>query len=647
MFSLFKSYVNKTLNEEADQDMAFLDLSTKQRFAKLFLKRSPSRVVSVDEHTTYIFEHKFNYYKQVGNGSLSTSIRKTLSPLFENWHESIAKHHSMLQLSKLKKEDPDMFDQLNKVFTKLFDAVKKAITQVETTDFINDISKEVRMASLIDEDENDLRRDTDCIDFQNGRLNLKNLEFADRTDKDWCLKFLDYNFQMKPNKHIKREVQEVIKQICNNNDEDYDFILSWLGYMITSKTNQQKFVNIVGPSASNGKSTLIKMVEKAFSIYFYKADRRLFSQNFTKIHKSFAQMKNARAVYMEELSKGKIDSELIKDLVDGNGINNEVMFGTTEYIDILFKLMFLSNNFMNFETDAGLKRRMINIEFKSRFVSADKVEDVKKEDLTNPNIFPLDFGLLKRFSNPDYLNAIVHIVIKKSKAFFEGGPDGLLAIPQKYEALTNELCEENDKFQNFIDNTFILTGKDTDRISKMYFTDLYNGYTKLTHAASTILTSIKSHNLNYQRLQRADHNGQSVRGAIMGIKLKPVNDFDDSSSTSSFTTNSSTVMTDLPDPDGLDSGIPQTIHQQSNMATLQMIQENKNLRERLDTQTSEIEDLKRQLEELRRPKVPVLVADVTPTPVPTKFSFANKMNNITTKSLKSSTVNKMLNSIEI
>ena len=103
MFRLYKDFVTKTINEPVDSDMAFLDLSTKQRFAKLFLKRSPSRVVSVDEHTTYIFEHKFNYYKLVGNGSLSTSIRKTLSPLFEIWHESIAKHHSMLQLSKLKK----------------------------------------------------------------------------------------------------------------------------------------------------------------------------------------------------------------------------------------------------------------------------------------------------------------------------------------------------------------------------------------------------------------------------------------------------------------------------------------------------------------------------------------------------------------
>jgi len=299
---------------------------------------------------------------------------------------------------------------------------------------------------------------------------------------------------------------------------------------------------------------------------------------------------------------------------------------------------------MNFESDAGLKRRMINIEFKSRFVPADKVEEVKNEmkemnieSEGNPNVFPLDYGLLKRFAHPDYLNAIVHLIIKKSKSFFEGGTDGVLVVPQKYEALTNDLCAENDKMQNFIDNTFILTGKDTDRISKMYFTDLYNGYTKLTHAASTILTSIKSHNLNYQRLQRADYNGSSVRGAIIGIKLKPVKDFDDTSSTSSFSSTSSTMVTYMPDPDGLDSGIVPTVQQSSSMATLQMIQENKNLRERLDIQSSEIEELKRQLEEMKQSKVHVPVAT----------SFADKMNNITTKSLKSSTVNKMLKSIEI
>jgi hypothetical protein len=316
------------------------------------------------------------------------------------------------------------------------------------------------------------------------------------------------------NKEVKSEVVEVLKKICNSDDDDYEFITNFLAYCITSETKEQKYLNVVGPSASNGKSTIIKLMEEALSIYIFKAKKDLFSEAYSKGHKYFAQTKNKRIVYIEELDKKKVDADLIKDVVDGNQINNEVLFATTEKIDINFKLMFLSNNLMNFDADSGIKRRLIHFEFRNKFVS---LQDLEKERINHKigKVFALDNSLVSKFhTNDSYKNALIHILIKKAKQYFDSG----LTIPEKYVEIAKEICEENDKFKNFFENHFEITNKDVDRIAKDELRDMYNSYTKCNFSASSIMTDIQRLQLKYERGLRCVYNGVSLRGVIVGIK---------------------------------------------------------------------------------------------------------------------------------
>jgi hypothetical protein len=309
-------------------------------------------------------------------------------------------------------------------------------------------------------------------------------------------------------------VVEVLKKICNSDDDDYEFTTNFLAYCITSETKEQKYLNVVGPSASNGKSTIIKLMEVALSIYIFKAKKDLFSEAYSKGHKYFAQTKNKRIVYIEELDKKKVDADLIKDVVDGNQINNEVLFATTEKIDINFKLKFLSNNLMNFDADSGIKRRLIHFEFRNKFVA---LQDLEKERVNHKigKVFALDNNLVSKFhNNDDYKNALIHILIKKARQYFQEG----LKIPEKYVEMAKEVCEENDKFKNFFDNHFQITNNESDRISKDEFKDMYNSYTKCNFSASSIMTDIQRLQLNYNRGLRCMYNGVSLRGVIIGIK---------------------------------------------------------------------------------------------------------------------------------
>jgi phage/plasmid-associated DNA primase len=169
---------------------------------------------------------------------------------------------------------------------------------------------------------------------------------------------------------------------------------------------------------------------------------------------------------------------------------------------------------MNFDADSGIKRRLIHFEFRNKFVS---LQDLEKERINHKigKVFALDSSLVSKFhTNDSYKNALIHILIKKAKQYFDSG----LTIPEKYVEIAKEICEENDKFKNFFENHFEITNKDIGRIAKDELRDMYNSYTKCNFSASSIMTDIQRLQLKYERGLRCVYNGVSLRGVIVGIK---------------------------------------------------------------------------------------------------------------------------------
>jgi phage/plasmid-associated DNA primase len=451
------------------------------------------------------------------NGRFLHLVSEVLHKSIESWSDLFMK-----KVYETKCDDslsPDEKKEEIETFKLTLKQINTATKAIETTTFIKNVIEQiVSMLVMTKEEQEKLNYLDNYLNFRNGKLNLKTNEFSERTEDDFITEYLNYDFQMKPKKEVKKEVAEVLKKICNSSEDDYEFITNFLSYCITSETKEQKYLNVVGPSASNGKSTLIKLMEEALSIYIFKAKKDLFSEAFSKGHKYFSQTKNKRIVYIEELDKKKVDADLIKDVVDGNKMNNEVLFSTTEKIDINFKLMFLSNNLMNFDADSGIKRRLIHFEFKNKFVEK---ADLEKEKANHKigEVYVLDKSLVSKFhDNDDYKNALIHVLIKKAKNYFESG----LVVPDKYIEMAKDVCEENDKFKNFFDNHFEISNNKDDKISKDEIRDMYNRHTKCNFSASSIMTDIQRLQLNYEKGNRVVYNGISIRGIVVGIKKKSV-----------------------------------------------------------------------------------------------------------------------------
>ncbi len=498
----------------------FLTIQSHERFARLFIENCTSKILVFSEDEVYIYNTEFNYYQFTSSTSLIMNIiSKVLHEILELWQVNFDKEQIHIMNLNIDPDDKKLrSDRIRETIRQNNTAIKN----IETTTFIkNIITQVITILTLSPEKISALNTLPNYLNFRNGKLNLKDLEFSIRTPDDFITEYLDYDYSSEINIGIQNKIKTVFKQICNNRDEDYNFILSHLGYCITSETKEQKYLNAYGASASNGKSTIIKIMEAVFNIYVFKADKRLFSESFGKSHKYFSGMKNKRIVYIEELDKKKTDGDLLKDIVDGNKMNNEVLFGTTEKIDISFKLMFFSNNIMNFDADSGIKRRMIAMEFNSIFAEAEDLED-KRATYPNSDVFQIDRNLLDMFkNNVEYKNAFMHLIIEQSRAYFNNG----LIIPESYKKATNDLCDENDKMKQFIENQFEITKRDEDRITKDEFHELYSAHTKCNYAWTSILSDIKRLGLCYDGGKRAIYKGITIRGVLVGIKKKVLDPF--------------------------------------------------------------------------------------------------------------------------
>jgi hypothetical protein len=277
---------------------------------------------------------------------------------------------------------------------------------------------------------------------------------------------------------------------------------------LTGETREQKFLLMIGYSASNGKSSLAKIFMNSLNIYSVKLDKQTFNINYTKAHKQFAMIKKPiRFVYMEELDKTKLDVDRLKDFVDGDKIGgNEILYGTVEDIKIYSKLYCTSNKDPKFDNDEGIKRRGLMEILTNKFV--EKEEYDKNKDKSGYYI--RDNELEKKFEREEYKMAFINILIPYAKKYYEEG----LKYPNIIRKTFGDLCDENDDMKVFIENYYEITNNENDKIHKDDFLETYNIHNKTKKKWNDIMSDVKRI-LTYKR----DFQINGRKGVITGLKL--------------------------------------------------------------------------------------------------------------------------------
>jgi len=372
-----------------------------------------------------------------------------------------------------------------------------------------------------------------CLNFKNGLLELDKIKltnskldftyaFRKRTENDYVTQVLNYNFNFEADEKIVNKIDSIYSKI-NPDKEEKEFIYSWFAYCLTGITNQQVFLTSIGYSAQNGKSTQSKIHSKVFPLYTHKLDKRTFNQNYSKQHKQIIHFDThpIRYVYIEELDQKQLDQSLLKDFVDGDKINCEIMYGDSKNVDIQCKLNICSNVDPNFgSVDKGILRRGLMIKYNQRFLPKEKYEEELKSGKNNIHLRIDDIEDL--FNNKKYKIAYLHLLLPYVVKFFNKE----FIIPKKIKNKFVETAEEYDTFKNIIDKYFTITDCDEDRIHKDEYIEIIKDrihkdeYIEIIRnemeknvSWKYILSETKRVGLNYNRAERI--NGK--RGVIIGI----------------------------------------------------------------------------------------------------------------------------------
>jgi hypothetical protein len=201
----------KQLSEQKMRE--FLEMQTHERFAKIYFKFSTTPLIVLSKKEIYMFNPEFKYYQYVEQtGRLMSLVSDVLHTALNTFNDHFDKKYRELKSDKTSEKEH--IKEAMSDMVKVMKQVNTATKSIETTTFIKNVVEQIINQSLLSKEQQEKLNTLDNhLNFRNGKLNLKTSEFSERTEDDFVTKFLNYDFQLKPNKEIKSEVTEILKKM--------------------------------------------------------------------------------------------------------------------------------------------------------------------------------------------------------------------------------------------------------------------------------------------------------------------------------------------------------------------------------------------------------------------------------------------------
>ena len=395
---------------------------------------------------------------------ISPELKKTLILCKENWYVLVPetqlwkqiKEPSFYVISEIRKyidysnaqlaikmigvegEEKDKQIGIQKEYLRYY-------TKINASGYITMCIKYLRAQLVNDLFEEKLDTTPGVLAFKNGVMDLKTKTFREGLRwNDFLTDTIPYDW--KPVEKLRiNYVKSILKKILNNNDEHLEYYLSVIGYSFVGMPQLEKSLYFMidgtdNGKGDNGKTFFFDILNTLMPNYVYKSKGSMLEDGNTKVHKQLCMTKGKRLVWLDEFSTKNTNAVLIKEVADGKTIENEIMFGTSESINILYKMFILSNHTPKVDSnEEAVYNRYKQISFGSHF---DRTGMRKKEDPENL-LFVADCALSDILKN-EYYNEIFNMVIEYAAKY---SISGLPKIPEKFQKDAQETKLKNDEFR--------------------------------------------------------------------------------------------------------------------------------------------------------------------------------------------------------
>ena len=308
---------------------------------------------------------------------------------------------------------------------------------------------------LIDKDINSkLDRTAGKFVFNDGILDLRTGYFQVGFRPDDYISEPDqqlHNYLTLKGDPVKRDyVVNQFKKILNNNEYHLEYYLGVIGHALTGDARLEKaFYYIVdgtdNSKGNNGKTFIFNLLERIFPHLVQVTEPKVLEKDYSKVHKHISKWKGKRIIFADEGTKKKLNDSLIKKIGDGLNIENEVMYGCVEIINVMFKMFVCSNHIPKFDDDnEAVFNRYKQIQMCSHF---DKGRD---EDNFEKLEFVCDPSLGDTLANT-YSDEIILLMLDYAKKYYI---EGIPVQPLEFQVASNETKKENNQFEMWFDECF-------------------------------------------------------------------------------------------------------------------------------------------------------------------------------------------------
>lgn len=339
--------------------------------------------------------------------------------------------------------------EISKTYLKFYTCINSGSFYTPLVKFLKSLLNDETFADRLD-------TNSGFLAFQNGVVDLKTKQFRQGIQSsDLITKTIphDYDPTRRTNAIKKQFLYDVLLKIMNNNPEHLEYFLGLIGYSLIGSPQMEKSLyfcvdKTFKSAGDNGKTFFFDILTCIFPNYLYKTNKSFLESDNKKLHKQFALMKGCRLVWLDEFNEKKANAELMKVVADGLDYENEVMYGTSEIITVMFKLWTLTNHMPNIDPkETAVYNRYKQISYGSHFDrTGDRLEEnpEKLEFIANTT-----YGDLIK---TEYVNEVIDLVIDYANKYYVSG---LPTIPLQFKKDTKETQSKNDTFKCWFEENAI------------------------------------------------------------------------------------------------------------------------------------------------------------------------------------------------
>lgn len=274
------------------------------------------------------------------------------------------------------------------------------------------------------------------IPFDNGVYDIEHSLFRDYTIDDLCTKTVGYDYDETV---VNGEVLSMLDLILPQPDIR-NYFMKCCADALDGAIPNTNFVMMIGESASNGKTVLLRLMRLAFGGLCETINPTTLTRkeaDAASASPHLAKLQNVRLVCLSEPENGEINTAALKRLFGGETINARFLHRNEVSFDLIAKAFIACNHPPKIDpTDAGVWRRIVCVPFTTRFVQIP----------TLPNERQLDPTISHRINEDlTYRSSFMNMLIRLLNQTVE--------IPEAVKLKTTNVKQCNDQFTEWLDGT--------------------------------------------------------------------------------------------------------------------------------------------------------------------------------------------------